>query len=101
MILQAEKHEVITVDSPARAFLALRHRAVDLIVCDQNMPGMTGSVFLERVGAQWPQIRRMMLTADPRMRNDEGVPYRVLYKPFKAAELRAEVARLLAMPAPG
>ena len=96
MLLRADKHEVITVESPASAFAILKHHEIDAIIADHNMPGMTGEAFLERVGTLWPHIARLMLTADPRVRNDAGREYPVAYKPFRAAELRAQVAMLLA-----
>lgn len=50
MVLQHNRHEVTTIDNPASAFLALRGRQFDLVIADQNMPGMTGQQLLEKVG---------------------------------------------------
>lgn len=95
LLLQADKHEVVGVDTPARAFALMRVRPFDLVIADHNMPGMTGEALLERVGALWPKTARLMLTADPRVKNDGSHPYPVMHKPFKVTELRAQLGKLL------
>lgn len=95
MVLHADGHECLAVSSPAQALTMLASKPFDLVISDQNMPGMTGEDLLERVHVLWPDTRRMMLTADPRIRNDEGREYPVMYKPFRLPELRAAVTALL------
>src|SRR2546423_32685 len=95
MVLQSEGHDVATVDSPARAFALLKLKPADLVIADQNMPGMTGEAFLERAAMLWPKMAMMLLTADMRIRPETPRPYPVMYKPFKIAELRELVKKLL------
>lgn len=106
LVLQHNRHEVTTIDNPASAFIMLRGRPFDLVIADQNMPGMTGQALLDRVGQLFPKTARLMLTADPRMKDDKSLPYRVMHKPYKVEELRALVETLLkaaavGKPAPG
>ena len=95
VVLQAEGHEVVTVESPARAFAFMKAKRVDLVIADHNMPGMSGEAFLERVALLWPKTAKLMLTADPRIKNEPTRPYPVVYKPFKLGELREQVNKLL------
>jgi CheY-like chemotaxis protein len=95
IVLHADGHECHAVSSPAQAFAMLKDKPFDLVISDQNMPGMTGESLLERVRLLWPDTKRMMLTADPRIKNDEDRSYPVIYKPFRLPELRSAVASLL------
>jgi len=95
IVLHADGHECHAVSSPAQAFAMLKAKPFDLVISDQNMPGMSGETLLERVRVLWPDTKRLMLTADPRVRNDEGRAYPVIYKPFRLPELRSAVTALL------
>ena len=96
IVLQADGHECHAVSSPAQAFSLLTAKSFDLVISDQNMPGMTGESLLERVAQLWPQCARLMLTADPRIRNEPDRGYPVVYKPFRLPQLRTAVTELLA-----
>jgi CheY-like chemotaxis protein len=55
------------VSEVATAKDALRHLArhpVDVLVCDQRMPSMTGIELLEIVRTRWPRTARCLLTAN-------------------------------------
>jgi two-component system response regulator GlrR len=93
--LQAEKHVVVCVESPAAALATLRQERFDLVIADHNMPGMTGEALLERVGALHPQMGRLMLTADFRVKDEPGRGYTVMHRPFKLADLRDQVNKAL------
>lgn len=95
IVLQADGHECHAVSSPEAAFALLDARPFDLVISDQNMPGMTGEALLERVRLRWPDTARLMLTADPRINKADGRAYPVVYKPFRLPELRATVNALL------
>ncbi|MEI8256573.1 MAG: response regulator [Deltaproteobacteria bacterium] len=95
LVLQADGHECKAVSTPAQAFLLMEAKPFDLVITDQNMPGMTGEAVLERVTAQWPKTAQLMLTADPRIREGEGRTYPVMHKPFRLPVLRAAVKDLL------
>jgi two-component system chemotaxis response regulator CheY len=38
---------------------------VQLVICDQVMPGMKGDRFLEIVSRQWPETMKILLTGRP------------------------------------
>ncbi|MBP8213130.1 MAG: response regulator, partial [Saprospiraceae bacterium] len=40
----------------------LAHQSIDLIICDQRMPGKTGVEFLEQISGTHPDVIRMILT---------------------------------------
>lgn len=97
MVLQADGLECQAVSTPAQAFTMMAVKPYDLVITDQNMPGMTGEAVLDLVHARWPGTARLMLTADPRIREDDaGRAYPVMYKPFRLPALRAAVKDLLA-----
>src|SRR5262245_4648046 len=85
-----------------RAALELLNQAgqkIDVIVCDWNMPRMSGLELLKEVRASNPQMRFIMLTG----RNDidsvrtaraHGVDSYLL-KPFSAEQLREKLTALL------
>src|SRR5258706_16292574 len=47
--LRKEPYEILCADSVSHAFVYLRAKAVDLVISDQDMPGMTGTAFLAKV----------------------------------------------------
>jgi YesN/AraC family two-component response regulator len=68
---------------------------IDLIVCDWNMPYMSGLELLKEVRASSPQIRFIMLTGrndfeSVRIARDQGVDSYLL-KPFSAEQLREKL----------
>src|SRR5688572_5142113 len=51
----------------ALALIAELHAAgdqVQLVICDQVMPGMKGDRFLETVHQRWPEIMKILLTGE-------------------------------------
>ena len=69
---------------------------MQLVISDQNMPGMSGIEFLKLVRDRHPHVVRMMLTADENPETvvrsiNEGEVYRFIRKPWDAASLRTMV----------
>jgi CheY-like chemotaxis protein len=60
--LRREGYEILLMENARSALATLEVRAVDVIVSDQKMPGMTGIAFLERVACHWPATRRILLS---------------------------------------
>jgi CheY-like chemotaxis protein len=74
--------------------------ACDLIICDWNMPGMSGMELFDRVHAMKPDLPFLMLTgrADaPSVIEAKraGVPAYIV-KPISPAELKTKIAYLMA-----
>jgi hypothetical protein len=54
--LSKESYVVMTADSAAKALDILANAPVDIVVSDDQMPGMPGSKFLGRVSDAYPDI---------------------------------------------
>lgn len=61
-ILHSESYRIISATRPSEAFnqLALNH--VDIILCDQKLPEMTGVEFLARVRSLYPDTIRIAMS---------------------------------------
>jgi two-component system sensor histidine kinase/response regulator len=76
--------------------LLSREGAMDLVIADQRMPGMTGIELLGEVARRHPATIRMVLTGftdvEPMLAAANlGLVYRFLFKPFDPMEMRAIV----------
>jgi two-component system, probable response regulator PhcQ len=90
--LHREPYDVVYASGGAEALKVLSERSIDVIIADQNMPEMQGSVLLSRVRQQFPDIVRMMLTGDARLETvmaavNKGEIYRFFTKPCNESEL--------------
>ncbi|MCP5267884.1 MAG: sigma-54-dependent Fis family transcriptional regulator [Zoogloeaceae bacterium] len=91
-----EDFDVFTATSAEAAMEILEHEAplggIQLIVCDQRMPGMTGVQFLQKVRSQWPDAVRIILSGYTDAEdiiagvNDAGI-YQYLLKPWQPEQL--------------
>ena len=100
--LHREPYDILYASGGEEALKLLGERAVDVIVADQNMPAMQGSVLLARVRQQYPDIVRMMLTGDARLETvmaavNKGEIYRFFTKPCNEAELIISIRDALQM----
>ena len=85
-------YEVVTASGPDEALGVLRGGAVDIVISDHLMPGMTGTEFLGLVHDRQPNVVRIMLSghadAETVIRTiNEGEVYRFLTKPCDRTEL--------------
>jgi signal transduction histidine kinase len=60
--LRKEPYDLLCASAADAAFDMLQSRAVDIVISDQDMPGMTGTVFLTKVRQLYPDTIRFMLT---------------------------------------
>jgi len=90
--LRREPYEVLTTVSGAEAQQILERQHVDVVISDEQMPGMSGSEFLAKVRKQFPHTIRMIrsghasLDAAVRAIN-EGEVYRFFLKPCNPTDL--------------
>lgn len=63
--LRREGHVLLQAQSGAEALRVLASRPVDLVVSDQQMPGMTGLELIREIDRQWPGTERLLLTGWP------------------------------------
>jgi len=95
--------QLVTVDSGEDALSALERDAFDVVVADQRMPDMAGTILLARVRERWPRIGRIVLTGYATDREVQqalraGVAQVVVPKPWRVAELEAAIRRVLPAP---
>lgn len=80
----------------------LESEVIDVVIVDENMPGMSGTKLLSAVRQRWPDIIRMMLTGDARIdvlmnAVNRGEIYRFFTKPANEAELIIAIRDALQM----
>jgi DNA-binding NtrC family response regulator len=100
--LRKEPFTIVVASSGAAALAALQTTAVDAIVSDQRMPGISGSELLERVRQRYPDIIRIMLTGEASLpatvRALSQAPlYRFLCKPVNSDDLVRTLMQALHM----
>ncbi|HZU36289.1 MAG TPA: diguanylate cyclase [Gemmataceae bacterium] len=88
-----EEFEILTAPDAERAQKILASRPVDLVLTDQNLPGMTGVQLLEWVKQNHPQTIRLLMSGYASYEAtvqaiNTGQVYRYLFKPWRAEELR-------------
>ena len=84
------------------ALTILETEHIDVVIADENMPGMNGSKLLGVVRQRWPDVIRMMLTGDPSVdvlmnAVNTGEIYRFFTKPCNEAELIVSIRDALQM----
>jgi two-component system probable response regulator PhcQ len=99
--MRREPYEILTAASGAAALELLERCHVDVVVSDEQMPGMSGSVLLSAVRKQFPHTIRMILSGQASLEAavraiNEGEVYRFFLKPCNPAELIFTVQQALA-----
>ncbi|HEY6723142.1 MAG TPA: DNA-binding response regulator [Polyangiaceae bacterium] len=100
--LNAAAFDVVGTTSPAQALTLLSAESFNVLVSDEEMPGMKGSEFLARAFKAHPHIPRIMLSgkadveALARAVNDAEI-FRFLSKPVRAADLVHSIHEALAL----
>ncbi len=91
--LRRDPYEVVTAASGPEALAMLERVSIDVVLSDEQMPGMCGTELLARVAERQPDVVRMVLTgnatvsAAKRAINGAGV-FRFLEKPTPLSALR-------------
>ncbi len=100
-LLHDESYEVLTASRGMAALELLRlYGPVQLIISDYRMPGMNGVELLQQVMQQWPDTRRVILSAYPDTDNllaavNEGRVHRFMVKPWDNDFLKSIVREML------
>ncbi len=95
-LLSSDHYRILTATSPQQGFEMLALHPVQVILCDQRMPGMSGTEFLSKVKEMYPDTVRMILSGYPGVDAvldavNSGAVYRYYTKPWDDSELRANV----------
>ncbi|RMF14293.1 MAG: HD domain-containing protein [Alphaproteobacteria bacterium] len=94
------RHRVLTATSGREGIEIIRKEPVDLIICDQRMPDVTGDRVLATARTVRPEAIRILLTGYSDIEalincvNDAGL-YKYLTKPWEPEMLRLTVERAL------
>jgi CheY-like chemotaxis protein len=89
-------HQVFAASSGKRALEILRSgTAVDLVLTDQAMPGMTGLQLAAEIRASWPDLPVMLATGYADLPDRQGLNLPRLVKPFGQEEMAAAIAALM------
>ena len=87
-----EDFEVFVAQSAEAAQAVMAREWVQLVLCDQRMPGMSGVEFLKGVRSQWPDTVRIILSGYSESEdiiagvNEAGI-YQYLLKPWQPEQL--------------
>lgn len=97
-LLARDGYQVLTARSGAEALDLLALNDVQVVVCDQRMPAMSGSQFLDRVRSLHPDTLRIILSgyADFEAIIDAincGAIYRFYRKPWTGDVIREEIRK--------
>ena len=98
--LRGEAYEIYSASSADEALEMLRCIAVDLVVSDETMPGMSGADLLAQIRRQYPDTVRMMLTGNATLELalravNEGKIYHFFTKPWNDADLAITIRNAL------
>jgi two-component system response regulator HupR/HoxA len=93
--------EIIEADSAAHALTWLEEHdgMVSVILCDQLMPGLSGTQLASTVRARWPLVKFVLVTGvdendDVLAAKRAGIVDDVVGKPWNARTLRARLKEL-------
>jgi len=98
--LREQPYRLFTARRGDEAKYVLETRRVDVVVADENMPGMSGNDLLGWVAANYPDVTRILLTgyatAETAIRAiNEGAVYQLFRKPCNAAHLAVAIRKAL------
>ena len=99
-VLRKEPYEILTANSAVEAAELLEDNGVDLIISDEEMPGMSGTEFLARVARDYPDVVGIVLTGHPTLPAalraiNEGKVYQFFTKPCNEIDLAITIRRAL------
>ena len=99
-LLHREPYDILTAETAEAAAEILDNQPIDLIVSDEEMPGMSGTEFLSRVANDYPDIVGIVLTGHPTLPAllraiNEGNVYQFFTKPCNEIDLALSIRRAL------
>ena len=93
-ILERENTRMVHAATPAEAFERMATCQAGVVLCDQELPQMTGTEFLKRAGELYPDVIRMVISETLEMGAmieavNSGTIYKFLAKPWNEALVTA------------
>ncbi len=98
--LRKESFQILSATCAEEALKILRTHSIDVVISDQNMPGMNGTVFLTMVRQSYPDTVRFMLTGKATLdvaieAINHGAITRFFTKPCNPLELAVSIRQAL------
>ncbi len=98
--LRKEPYDLLTAGSAEAALRILTETPVDIVISDEQMPGMGGSDFLAIVRRKYPNTVQMLLTGHADLHLairaiNVGEIYRFITKPFDPVELAIAIRQAI------
>ena len=98
--LQDEDFEILSAAGGEEALGLIRKESIDVVVSDENMPGMAGGELLSIVCREYPDTIRILLTGQPSFEAvaravNQGEIYRFLTKPWNDTDLIITIKQAL------
>jgi diguanylate cyclase (GGDEF)-like protein/PAS domain S-box-containing protein len=95
-LFKRDNYRVLTAASPSEGFELLAMHNVQVILCDQRMPVMSGTEFLSKAKEMYPDTIRIILSGYTEVGTvlesiNRGAIYRFYTKPWDDQELRDNV----------
>ena len=95
-LFRPDGYQILTASTPAEGFEMLALHRVHVIVCDQRMPGMSGTEFLSKVKELYPETIRIILSGYTGLEAvldsiNRGAIYRFYTKPWDDTTLRDNI----------
>jgi EAL domain-containing protein (putative c-di-GMP-specific phosphodiesterase class I)/CheY-like chemotaxis protein len=95
-LFRRDNYRVLTAATPTEAFELLALFRVQVVMCDQRMPVMSGTEFLSKVKEMYPDTMRIILSGHTGVKTvlesiNRGAIYKFYTKPWNDAELRDNV----------
>jgi diguanylate cyclase (GGDEF)-like protein/PAS domain S-box-containing protein len=95
-LFQRDAYQILMAGSAAEAFELLALHPVQVILCDQRLPGMNGTEFLGQVKDMYPETIRIILSGymglDAVLESiNAGAIYRFYTKPWDDTQLRDNI----------
>lgn len=102
IFLKSKGYDVLTVNNGADALDTVSMRPVDLIILDENMPGLTGLETLQRIKEKAPHVPVIMITkSEEENIMDQAVGNKIadyLIKPVKPNQILLSIKKNLHQP---
>ncbi|MFT5446975.1 MAG: EAL domain-containing protein (putative c-di-GMP-specific phosphodiesterase class I) [Gammaproteobacteria bacterium] len=95
-LLRRDGYKILSAGDAGAAAHLLETTPVDVILCDQDMPGLSGTQFLMETANRYPNQRRMMISGrfqsqDVAEAIDAGAIHKFMMKPWDDNILSADV----------
>lgn len=96
-LLRRDGYNILQATGGQEGLALLANNAVDVIVSDQRMPGMSGVEFLREVKKVYPDTVRIVLSGYTELQSvtdaiNEGAIYKFLTKPWDDSLIRGHIA---------